>query len=206
MNDSIKWLETLNQMAGLAQSGLHYSKDVYDQERYQQLLGHIETLMQLKDIDTQDLIPNLLQDVGYATPKLDVRAVVFQDNKLLLAKEADDGLWSIPGGWADLGYSAAENTQKEVFEETGLRVKVVKLLALNDRRKHPHPPMFLHVYKAFFWCEILGGELTTSIETTEVGFFARHELPPISVARVTEAQIQQFFDYLEALPQETAFD
>ena len=206
MKDSVEWIETLNQITGLAQSGLYYSKDVYDKERYEQLLEHVKTLIELKEIDTKDFIPNILQDVGYATPKVDVRAVVFKEKKILLAKETQDGLWSIPGGWADVGFSAAENAEKEVLEETGLEVKAVKLLALTDRRKHPHPPMFLHVYKAFFWCEIVGGELAPSIETPEVGFFGRDELPPISTARVTEDQIQQFFDYLEELPEKTYFD
>ena len=206
MNDSAEWIVILNKITGLAQSGLYYSKDVYDKERYEQLIDYVQRLMQLKEIDTQDFIPNVLQDVGYATPKMDVRAVVFKDQKLLLAKETQDGLWSIPGGWADVGFSAAENAEKEVLEETGIKVKATKLLALTDRRKHPHPPMFLHVYKAFFWCEILGGELTPSIETPEVGFFGRNELPPISTARVTDDQIQQFFDYLEAIPEKTAFD
>ncbi|EKP68954.1 NUDIX hydrolase [Acinetobacter baumannii] len=206
MNDSVKWLEILNKITGIAQTGLHYSKDVYDKERYEQLLGHIEHLLELKEINTENFINNVLQDVGYATPKLDVRAVVFKENKLLLAKEIGDGRWSIPGGWADVGYSASENAEKEVLEETGLRVKAIKLLALTDRTKHPHPPMFLHVYKAFFWCEIIDGELTPSIETPEVGFFSRDELPPISTARVTEEQIQQFFDYLESIPEATKFD
>jgi ADP-ribose pyrophosphatase YjhB (NUDIX family) len=206
MKDSTEWIETLNKITGLAQTGLYYSKDVYDKERYDQIINYIRTLIDLKEIDTQDFIADVLQDVGYATPKIDVRAVVFKDNKLLLAKETQDGLWSIPGGWADIGYSAAENAEKEVLEETGLEVKATRLLALTDRRKHPHPAMFLHVYKAFFWCELIGGELKPSIETSEVGFFGRNELPPISTARVTETQIHQFFELLQELPESTYFD
>ncbi|MCH7352414.1 NUDIX hydrolase [Acinetobacter sp. NIPH 1958] len=206
MKDSAEWIETLNKITGLAQSGLYYSKDVYDRERYEQLLDHVRTLIELKEIDTSNFIPNVLQDIGYATPKIDVRAVVFKDNKLLLAKETQDGLWSIPGGWADVGYSAAENAEKEVLEETGLEVKAIQLLALTDRRKHPHPAMFLHVYKAFFWCEIIGGDLKPSIETSEVGFFGKNELPPISTARVTEAQIHHFFELRHRLPENTYFD
>ncbi|WP_445404401.1 NUDIX hydrolase N-terminal domain-containing protein [Acinetobacter vivianii] len=206
MKDSTEWIETLNKITGLAQTGLYYSKDVYDKERYDQIISYVRTLIDLKEIDTTDFIANVLQDVGYATPKIDVRAVVFKDNKLLLAKETQDGLWSIPGGWADIGYSAAENAEKEVLEETGLEVKVTRLLALTDRRKHPHPAMFLHVYKAFFWCELIGGELKPSIETSEVGFFGRNELPPISTARVTETQIHQFFELLQELPESTYFD
>lgn len=206
MKDSTEWIETLNKITGLAQTGLYYSKDVYDKERYDQIINYIRMLIDLKEIDTQDFIADVLQDVGYATPKIDVRAVVFKDNKLLLAKETQDGLWSIPGGWADIGYSAAENAEKEVLEETGLEVKATRLLALTDRRKHPHPAMFLHVYKAFFWCELIGGELKPSIETSEVGFFGRNELPPISTARVTETQIHQFFELRQKLPESTYFD
>lgn len=206
MKDSTEWIETLNKITGLAQTGLYYSKDVYDKERYDQIISYVRTLIDLKEIDTTDFIADVLQDVGYATPKIDVRAVVFKDNKLLLAKETEDGLWSIPGGWADIGYSAAENAEKEVLEETGLEVKATRLLALTDRRKHPHPAMFLHVYKAFFWCELIGGELKPSIETSEVGFFGRNELPPISTARVTETQIHQFFELLQGLPEQTDFD
>ncbi|MEB6481119.1 NUDIX hydrolase [Acinetobacter vivianii] len=206
MKDSTEWIETLNKITGLAQTGLYYSKDVYDKERYDQIISYVRTLIDLKEIDTQDFIADVLQDVGYATPKIDVRAVVFKDNKLLLAKETQDGLWSIPGGWADIGYSAAENAEKEVLKETGLEVKATRLLALTDRRKHPHPAMFLHVYKAFFWCELIGGELKPSIETSEVGFFSRNELPPISTARVTETQIHQFFELLQELPESTYFD
>lgn len=206
MKDSTEWIETLNKITGLAQTGLYYSKDVYDKERYDQIISYVRTLIDLKEIDTTDFIADVLQDVGYATPKIDVRAVVFKDNKLLLAKETQDGLWSIPGGWADIGYSAAENAEKEVLEETGLEVKATRLLALTDRRKHPHPAMFLHVYKAFFWCELIGGELKPSIETSEVGFFGSNELPPISTARVTETQIHQFFELLQGLPEQTDFD
>jgi ADP-ribose pyrophosphatase YjhB (NUDIX family) len=206
MKDSTEWIETLNKITGLAQTGLYYSKDAYDKERYDQIISYVRTLIDLKEIDTQDFIADVLQDVGYATPKIDVRAVVFKDNKLLLAKETEDGLWSIPGGWADIGYSAAENAEKEVLEETGLEVKATRLLALTDRRKHPHPAMFLHVYKAFFWCELIGGELKPSIETSEVGFFGSNELPPISTARVTEAQIHHFFELLQGLPEQTDFD
>ncbi|ENU93985.1 hypothetical protein F971_00423 [Acinetobacter vivianii] len=206
MKDSTEWIETLNKITGLAQTGLYYSKDVYDKERYDQIISYVRTLIDLKEIDTRDFIADVLQDVGYATPKIDIRAVVFKDNKLLLAKETQDGLWSIPGGWADIGYSAAENAEKEVLEETGLEVKATRLLALTDRRKHPHPAMFLHVYKAFFWCELIGGELKPSIETSEVGFFGRNELPPISTARVTKTQIHQFFELLQGLPEQTDFD
>ncbi|MCF9047502.1 NUDIX hydrolase [Acinetobacter nectaris] len=206
MKESNEWIEILSKITGLAQSGLYYSKDIYDKERYHQLLEYVDRLLNLKNIDTNNFIPNVLQDTGYATPKLDVRAVVFKDNKILLVKETEDGLWSVPGGWADIGYSASENAEKEVLEETGLSVKAIQLLSFIDRRKHPYPDMFLHVYKAFFLCEILGGEIKTSIETSDVAFFGKDELPPISTARVTYEQINQFFELLKKVPNETYFD
>lgn len=206
INQSKEWLDLVSQMTALAQSGLHYCKDIYDQERYQQLLQLTERMLQLKQIETEGFIDNVLQDVGYATPKLDVRAVIFQDQKILLVKETQDGLWSLPGGWADVGLSAAENVEKEVFEETGLTVKAQRLLALFDRRKHPHPDMFLHVYKAFFACEIEAGQLQTSHETSELGFFKLDQLPDLSTARVTYQQIEQFFLTVKQHDQLTAFD
>ncbi|AOA59326.1 NUDIX hydrolase [Acinetobacter larvae] len=206
MSEQQSWLATVQQMMALAQSGLHYSRDIYDQERYQQLLGLVERLLQLQNIDTQHFQADVLKDVGYATPKIDVRAVIFKQDKILLVKESSDGCWSLPGGWADPGYSASENVQKEVLEETGLEVRVTQLLQLSDMRKHGHKPTFLHVYKAFFRCEVLSGVLTTSYETPELGFFSRSELPKISTARVTEQQIQHFFDRLQQPDSSTQFD
>ncbi|MDQ8937079.1 NUDIX hydrolase [Acinetobacter rudis] len=201
---SKQWLDILSQITALAQSGLHYSRDIYDQERYQELLQLTEQLLQLKHIDTSNFIEQVLIDVGYATPKLDVRAVIFQDQKILLVKESQDGLWSLPGGWADVGLSAAENVEKEVLEETGLHVKAHRLLALFDRRKHLHPEMFLHVYKAFFACRVHSGQLKTNHETLELGFFACDELPELSTARVNKQQIELFFQTIDS--NQTFFD
>lgn len=202
------WYESLNKIVSLAQTGIHYSKDVYDIERYKEIIACVENLINLADIPTDNFNEKLLEDIGYITPKLDVRAVVFKDNKILLVKETSDGLWSLPGGWADVGYSASENVAKEVFEETGLKVKVSKLLSFLDRRKHSHPPMFLHVYKVFFLCEIIDGMLRGSIETSEADFFALEDLPPISEARVTYKQIVDFFNILKSdlTKLETVFD
>lgn len=200
------YLSLLQQMTALAQSGLYYTKDVYDQERYQTIIRCINELLQLSDVTTTEFESNILNDVGYATPKVDVRAVIIRDQKILLVKESSDGLWSLPGGWADSGLSAAENVVKEVFEETGLVVQCKQLLALTDMRKHAHPPMFLHVYKAFFLCEILAGEIKASIETPEVNFFAEPQLPEISTPRVTLAQIHGFFADIRNQKISTDFD
>src|SRR5208282_547793 len=145
-------------------------------------------------------------DSGYATPKVDVRAAVFRDSKLLLVKEREDGCWTLPGGWADVGDSPSSATVREVKEESGYDVKVRKLLALLDRNLHGHPPIPHHAYKLFFLCEILGGEAMTGDETEDVAFFGEGEIPPLSLTRVTPAQVFQLFEHLRHPEWPTQFD
>jgi ADP-ribose pyrophosphatase YjhB (NUDIX family) len=136
------------------------------------------------------------REKGYATPKVDVRGAAFRDGRILLVKEAIDGLWTLPGGWADVGDSPSEAIRREMVEESGFEVEVVKLCAVYDRSKHPHRPAFpFHLYKMFFLCEITGGEAKTSHETLEVGFFAEDALPPLSEGRVLPFQIKTMFDH-----------
>src|SRR5262249_7653909 len=125
----------------------------------------------------------LRAEVGYATPKVDVRAIVPKDGKLLFVREVTDGLWALPGGWADIGSTPSEMAAREVLEETGYVVRPTKLLALLDKSKHEHPRELFWVYKVFCRCELVGGAPMTSHETLEVGFFGRDELPPLSLPR-----------------------
>jgi ADP-ribose pyrophosphatase YjhB (NUDIX family) len=144
---------------------------------------------------------------GYATPKVDVRGVVFDlDGEILLVKERRDGRWTRPGGWADVNDSPAEATEREVREESGYRARAVKLLACYDRHKHAHPPYAFHIYKLFFLCELEGGAPATSIETADVGFFFEDEIPPLSLPRVTPAQIARFFEHHRHPEWATDFD
>ncbi|TLS50781.1 NUDIX hydrolase [Paenibacillus antri] len=199
-----KWLEWAKQLQSIAQAGLTYSKDVYDLERFEQLRdismeimsAHTNTEMRV----LKDLFAN---ETGYATPKVDIRAVVFQDNKLLMVREKIDGCWSLPGGWADIGFTPTEVAVKEVKEESGFDVKAIGLLAVHDKKCHPHPPSPYHVYKMFIRCEIVGGQAREGTETSAVAFFGEHELPPLSVERNTSSQIQMAFRYLRN-PQERA--
>ena len=133
---------------------------------------------------------------GYATPKVDVRAAVFQNGRVLLVREAEDGGWTFPGGWAEAGQSAAESVEREVHEESGYLVKAVKLLACWDRDKHPHPAIPFPTYKLLFHCELLGGAPEVSSETTGVGFYAEDEIPPLSTTRTLAEQIHFAFDCL----------
>ncbi len=133
---------------------------------------------------------------GPATPKVDVRAAVFDGDAILLVKEPDDGGWSLPGGWAEVGESPAEAAAREVYEESGYRVRVSRLLAAYDRDRGEHPPIPYHVYKLAFLCEILDHDPSFPIVADGVGFFAADDIPPLSLSRVTPAQIGRFFEHL----------
>ena len=144
---------------------------------------------------------------GYATPKVDVRGAAFRDDKILLVREARDGGWTLPGGWADPGQSPAEAVVREVFEESGFHVRVTKLAALYDRSKHPHMPRApFHVYKLFFLCEITGGSATVSHETTAVDFFPEDAIPNLSIDRTLPFQIARMFDHHRTRTLPTDFD
>jgi ADP-ribose pyrophosphatase YjhB (NUDIX family) len=154
-----------------------------------------------------DLVRDLFRDeTGAATPKVDVRAAVFQDDAILLVKERDDGLWTLPGGWADPNESPSEAVVREVYEESGYRTRATKLLALYDRDKHGHPPYLFHVYKLFFQCELVGGAPSPSVETEEVAFFREDELPELSLTRVMPSQISRLFAHRRHPEWPTDFD
>lgn len=192
-----KWLEWAKKIEAIAQTGLTYVKDVYDRERYEELRDlSVEILAEYTNVSHEKIALTFASDTGYATPKVDIRGVVFREGKILLVRETIDGAWALPGGWADIGLSPSEIAVKEVREEAGYTVEPVRLLAVLDKKFHQHPPEPYHIYKLFILCEIVGGEAATGIETSEVAFFGEDELPPLSVERNTEAQLRLMFDYL----------
>ena len=201
------WLQRAKRLAAIAQNGLTFSTDAFDRERYESIreiaagmladsgnapLGQVHELFAL--------------DTGYATPKVDVRGVVFHDDKLLFVRERSDGLWTLPGGWADVGDSIREAVEREIREESGFVTRATKLLAVLHRPKHPHPALAVDVYKVFVRCDLEGGEARTSVETDDVAFFAQHELPQLSLARVVPSQIARLFDHLKDPDLPTDFD
>src|ERR1039458_5917430 len=143
---------------------------------------------------------------GYATPKVDVRAAVFREHRILLVEEREDGGWTLPGGWADVGESPAEATVREVREESGYETRAVKLLAVYARNPPAPPPIPFHAYKLFFQCEPIGGEPASSNETAGVDWFAEDGLPALSTSRVTAAQIHRFFEHYRHPHWPTDFD
>lgn len=192
-----KWLQWAKQLQAIAQAGLTYSKDTYDLERFEDIRKiSLEIMSEYTKVDTTCIRDLFANETGYATPKVDIRAVVFQGTKILMVKEKTDNSWALPGGWGDIGLTPAEVAVKEVQEESGFKVKAVKLIAVMDKKCHPHPPSPYHVYKMFIQCEIVGGEAQEGVETSSVGFFAKDDLPPLSIPRNTESQILLAFKHM----------
>ena len=193
----LKWLEWAKQIQAISQNGLAYSKDIYDIERFEQLRDlSIEILREYTAVDSEQIRLLFANETGYATPKVDVRGVVFRDHQILLVRERLDGAWALPGGWADVGLSPKEVVVKEIREESGFEVEAVRLLGVIDKKFHPHPPSPSHVYKFFILCDIIGGEAKEGMETLQVGFFDEDSLPQLSTERNTEQQVRKLFDYL----------
>lgn len=206
MDNKHKWLETAQHLQSIAQAGLTYTKDKYDLERFQQIMQVSKDIISdYSHMEMEKLNDIFDQEKGYLTPKVDVRAAVFRNEKILLVKESIDGKWALPGGWADVGLTAAEVVVKEVKEEAGIEVITEKLLAVLDKKCHPHPPDIYYVYKVFFLCKEVGGKLQTGIETSDLGFFGINELPDLSVGRNTKSQVELMFS-LQKNPKPTLFD
>jgi ADP-ribose pyrophosphatase YjhB (NUDIX family) len=186
---------------------LTFAENPYDIERYTAIRTiAAEIIAQRAGADTGQVLSLLASDAGYATPKVDVRGVVFGDGKILLVQERSDGLWTLPGGWADVGDSPAEAVVREIQEESGYETRATKLLALLDRNRHGHPPHVNHIYKVFFGCEVIGGTPVTSHEILGVGFFAEDEIPELSLTRIVPAQIARMFEHLRQPDLSADFD
>ncbi|MFD3156947.1 NUDIX hydrolase N-terminal domain-containing protein [Haloimpatiens sp. FM7330] len=189
-----KWLTWAKQLQSIAQAGLAYSKDKYDIERFQQIRNlSVDILNEYTGVSNEKIKDLFCNETGYQTPKIDIRGAIFKENKILLVKESLDGLWSIPGGWAEFNLSVKENIVKEVKEEAGLNVTPQKLIAVLDRNKHNEPPSPYGTYKIFVLCELIDGAFEKNIETEESGFFSLKDLPPLSVQRNTKKQIEMCF-------------
>lgn len=201
------WLHWAQQIQAIAQTGLTYTEGLYDRERYHALQQIAAEMMAAgSNGDVRQILDLFAQESGYPTPKVDVRGVVFRDDKILLVLERADGRWTLPGGWADVGDSPAECVVREVREESGFEVRAVKLLAVYDRSRHGHVPHPNYIYKLFFLCALVGGTAVPSIETAAVEFFPVDNLPPLSISRVTAVQIQRMFDHYRHPEWPTDFD
>ena len=189
-----KWLKWAMEIQSLAQAGLTYSNNAYDTERYERLREiSAEILSEKSGIDINKVKNIFCNETGYQTPKIDTRAVIFKDNKILLVHE-NNGTWSLPGGWCDVLESVKSNTIKEAKEETGLNVKATKIIAVQDRNKHNQPIYAYGVCKIFVMCEIIDGKFEKNIETIETKYFSQTDLPlNFAEEKCTKEQVEMCF-------------
>ena len=189
-----KWLKWAMEIQSLAQSGLAYTDNVYDIERYERLREiSAEIIEEKSNINLEKVKDLFCNETGYQTPKIDTRAVIFKDDKILLTHE-NNGTWSLPGGWCDVLESVRSNTIKEVKEETGLDVEAIKIISVQDRNKHNKPIYAYGVCKIFVLCNIIGGEFIPNIETTEIKYFSLDEIPNnLAEEKTNREQIEMCF-------------
>jgi len=193
------WLQHAKRLQAIASTGVHFGADAFDRERYREVADIANAM--LADLGNLPIarIEGLLSDFakGYATPKVDVRGAIIEDGRVLLVQERSDGLWTMPGGYADVGISAGENVVKEVREEAGIEVAAERLYAVRHKAKHDYSPDARDFYKLFFLCRKLdSAPPVAGAEVADVGFFARDRLPPLSRGRVIERDIATAFDFL----------
>ena len=201
-----KWMEWAQEIFSLSQSGLTYSGNEYDIERYKRLQQiTAEMIASQSEMEKESVLKSFSMQACYITPKVDVRGAVVKDGKILLIQERADDRWAMPGGWADLGNSPASVAEREVWEESGYRVKAEKVLAVIDANRI-EPFEFYHAYKIIFLCTLLDGEPRISYETLAVDFFDLNNLPPLSMYRTNENMLQEVFAHVQDPNRRTAFD
>jgi ADP-ribose pyrophosphatase YjhB (NUDIX family) len=200
------WLDWAREIFSLSKAGLAYSQNEFDLERYKRLQEiTAEMIASQGNLAKEAVLESFSMQAGYVTPKIDVRGAVVHDGKILLIQERADGRWSMPGGWADLGNAPASVAEREVWEESGYRVKAEKVVAVLDANRI-EPMEFYHAYKIIFLCKLLDGEPRTSHETLAVDFFDPNELPPLSLFRTNEAMLQEVFAHVKDPLRPAMFD
>jgi ADP-ribose pyrophosphatase YjhB (NUDIX family) len=206
--DEPKWLLWAREIQAIAQTGLAFSKDQYDLERYRRLRAiAVDMLAQGSGAPIERIAALFDRESGYATPKIDVRGAVFRDNRILLVRETGDGRWTLPGGWADVNQSARESVEREIEEESGFTARAHKLVGVWDYRHQGHGARHAYsIYKLFFLCELTGGSARPSSETSAVEFFAPDRLPELSLGRVNPEQIRRMYQHRDNPQLQTEFD
>jgi ADP-ribose pyrophosphatase YjhB (NUDIX family) len=206
-NTPPRWLEWAREIQALAQTGYHYSENDYQRQRYERLMEiAAEIVSEHSSLEYAPVLDIFRTQIGYATPRVDVRGAVFQDGKLLLVKERADGGWTMPGGWADVGDVPSQAAEREVWEEAGFHVRARKLVGVYDANRNGPLELF-HAFKLVFLCDLIDGEARPSDETSEVAFFSSQEIPQkLSGARTSQRHIQDAFDSLADPSLPTIFD
>lgn len=197
MTSSFDWIPLVRRLASIADAGLFYTKDAYDKERYRELQGITARLLAAgMDLPLDGVLRSMENNIGYLTPKIDVRGVIFQDEKALLVRERSDGRWALPGGWGDVGESPSQTVTKEVREEAGLIVRATKLIGVFDGETR-EPAAAYHAHKLFFRCEVEGEAAGEEfLETDGKDLFSLDALPPLSEARTSKRELEECFRHL----------
>ena len=189
-------IDWARKVQAIAQNGLAFTTDPFDHERYTQLTELVASILSTElDVPLAQAKGFWEGDEGYVTPKVDVRGGIFEDGRVLLVRERSDGKWTLPGGWVDINDSPSGAVAREILEESGYQARAVKLAALVDKLRHPHPPGLHHIYKLFFLCERTGGAAQVSSETDGVEFFPLQALPELSTGRVLASQIERLYQH-----------
>lgn len=206
MNNEPQWLAWAKELQALAQTSLAYTQNGYDRERWERTRQvAAEILAAHSEGSTADITASFCVEKGYQTPKLDSRAAVFKDGLVLLVQEGD-GRWAMPGGWVDYDLSIRENTAKEALEESGMRVRPYRLVAVQDRARHNKGQSAYAIQKALVLCEFLGGAFVPNQETTAAGWFSMDALPALAESKTTAEQVALCFQAAQAEHWETRFD
>jgi len=205
MEKVMKWAQ---EVQALAQSGLAYTQNPFDKERFLELEKIAARMMaEATGADSEEVSSVFEVQSGYATPKVDVRGVVFKNKKILMVRELlDGGRWTLPGGWVDVNEAPSLAVEREVREEAGMIVKARKIAAVFDRNKHGHPPYPFHIYKIFVLCDLIAEATPDPLETADPTFFPQRELPELSISRVTTDEIDCMFTHLANPTRPTDFD
>lgn len=206
MDKNEKWLQWAVELQSLAQAGLYYGKDEFDKERYERIREIAAEMISWKSAIPMDKVKNLFcSEIGYQTPKIDCRAAIFRNGRILLVQEKN-GTWSLPGGWVDVNVSVKENVIKEVKEEAGLDVTADMVIAVQDREKHNLPVYAYKVCKIFVLCTVTGGGFEANLETISSDYFERDRLPALAAEKNNEEQIGMCFDAYLSENWKTVFD
>ena len=202
-----KWLLWATELQSIAQAGLTFGENQYDRDRYQQIRDlSVDILHEYTDMDHNKIKDLFASETGYQTPKVDIRAAVFNNDKILLVNEKIDGKWSLPGGWADVNSSVKESAVRECFEEAGAIVKPKRVVAIHLGNLHNNHNYPFTIYKIFVECELIEYRFVENTETLGSGFFSIDKLPELSVERNTLEQVRLCFEAKKNKVFETVFD
>ena len=202
-----QWLEWAREIQSLSQTGLAFSSSNYETERYKRLMCiAAEIFEQNSDLKKKEIKKNFVNNPGYATPKIDVRAAVIRGKKILLVHEAMDQKWAMPGGWCDVGDLPSSAVVRETKEESGYDVVPVKVISVLDANRSGRPLELYHAFKIIFLCEFIGGTAETSNETIGVDFFNLYKLPPLSTNRTNLNHIKEIKEHIINPARATNFD